>query len=211
MRGGFVTHRGTFLAGEISLGLPRLAIRLNPVNGKWIASNERTVYDTQWIKVDLYDVKLPDGTEIEHHIVRAGKGGAGVVVHDPEKGVLLIWRHRLTGNAWGWEIPGGRIDDGESPVQAAGREVLEETGWRPGKLTPLFVSQPLVGLVDHEMHFFLAEGATWEGPGADPNEAADIAWVPLSQVLTIMSKGEMVDGSSALALLWAMQLRGLSR
>jgi len=176
------------------------------VDGKWESYKERTAYESDWLKVSLYDVKLPDKTEIEgYHIVRSGAGGVGVVVHDPAKGVLLIWRHRLVGDEWGWEIPGGRIDEGEKPEDAGAREVLEETGWRPGKLSPLLNCQPLNGFVDHRYHFFTAKEATWEGPSADVNEAADIAWIDLPQLRgKIMPQGEIRDGFSITALLWAM-------
>ena len=58
---------------------------------------------------------------------------AGTIVRDPDRGVLLLWRHRFITDTWGWEIPAGRIDPGETPEQAAARETLEETGWEPAR------------------------------------------------------------------------------
>ncbi len=49
----------------------------------------------------------------------------------PARGVLLLWRHRFITDTWGWEIPAGGIDPGETPPDAAARETLEETGWEP--------------------------------------------------------------------------------
>lgn len=161
------------------------------------------MYESDWVNVDLYDVTLPDGSKIEHHIVRCGVGGAGVVVHDADKGILLIYRHRITSDMWGWELPGGRIEEGEKPEEAAAREVLEETGWRPNALQPLLFTQPMNGIADHPYHFFYAEGATWERTAIDPNEAADLAWVPVDKVKELMQKGEMNDGFSLNPLLWA--------
>ncbi len=175
------------------------------MNGRWEARNERRVYDSDWITVDLYDVELPDGTKFEGHIVRCGDGAVKTLVWEPDKGILCLWRHRLTGNQWGWELPGGRVEKGESPDKAAAREVLEETGWRPGPLKKLATVQPSIGLMDHPAHHFLARGATWEGPGPDANEAADISWIPVPQILEIMKKGEMSDGSSSYCVLLAIQ------
>lgn len=175
------------------------------MNGKWQSRNERTVYESKFLTLTLSDVTLSDGRETELEIVRCGKAGAGAVVYDAEKGVLLIWRHRTTTDLWGWEIPGGRVDDDERPEDAAARETLEETGWRPGKLSPLPVPIQLMnGIVDHPCHFFFADGATWEGPSPDANEAADISWIPVSQIKEIMRNGEMNAGFSLVPLLWAL-------
>ena len=62
---------------------------------------------------------------------------AGVVVDDPDRGVLLLWRHRFITDTWGWELPAGRVDAGETAIEAGASETLEETGWRPGPLVPL--------------------------------------------------------------------------
>ena len=48
---------------------------------------------------------------------------------DPARGVLALWRHRFITDTWGWEIPAGRLEAGETAEQAARRETLEETGW----------------------------------------------------------------------------------
>lgn len=175
------------------------------MNGKWEARNERRVYESDWVTVDLYDVELPDGNKFEGHIVRCGDGAVKVVVFDENRGVLCLWRHRLTGNEWGWELPGGRIEAKEAPAKAAAREVLEETGWRPGPLTKLTTVQPFIGVADHPAHLYWASGAEWVGPGPDATEAADISWIPVPTILEIMGKGEMSDGSSQLAILLAIR------
>ncbi len=179
------------------------------MNGKWHASNERNVYDSDWVKVFLYDVDLPDDTTVEHHFVQSGVGGAGALIHT-EKGVLMMWRHRLVGDSWGWELPSGRIDEKEKPIQAAAREVLEETGWRPGPLEPLVKFQPCIGFLDHPTHAFYGSEATWEGPAADPNEAADIAWLPIPKVKELLKQGEIHDGLSIAALTWALSIGPLA-
>ncbi|WP_342775091.1 NUDIX domain-containing protein [Nonomuraea diastatica] len=112
-------------------------------------------------------MELPDGRHLGHRLVRTAPG-ARVVVTDGHDRVLLIWRHRFITDTWGWEIPLGRIDEGEMPIAAAAREVEEETGWRPGPLRPLLSVQPLNGLSDSLHHVYRAESATRVGPPADP-------------------------------------------
>jgi len=130
---------------------------------------------------------------------------AGTVVHDATRGLLLIHRHRFITDTWGWEVPAGRIDPGETPGEAAARETLEETGWRPGPLRPLLVYQPQNGVSDQRFHLFLADGATHEGEPSDPGESDRIEWVGLADVRDLVQRGEIVDGLSLTAILYALQ------
>jgi 8-oxo-dGDP phosphatase len=127
---------------------------------------------------------------------------SGTVVHDPGRGVLLLWRHRFITDSWGWEVPAGRIDEGETPEQAAAREALEETGWRPGALRHLTTYFPHNGSSDSTFHLFAADGATHVGDPSDPSESERIEWVPLDALRAAVAAGEVHDGLSLTALLW---------
>ena len=127
---------------------------------KWTVHGERIIYDSEWMRLALTDVEIPGGERFEHHVLRMPAHAAGTVVADPERGILLLWRHRFTTDTWGWEVPAGRIDAGESPAEAAAREVLEETGWRPGPLRHLTTYYPHNGTSDATFHLFVADGAT---------------------------------------------------
>jgi 8-oxo-dGDP phosphatase len=93
---------------------------------RWIVHGERPLYATPWVGLHLVDVEIPGGERFEHHVVRVPSEAAGCVVYDPDRGVLLLWRHRFITDTWGWEIPAGGIDDGETAASAAVREVLED-------------------------------------------------------------------------------------
>jgi 8-oxo-dGTP pyrophosphatase MutT (NUDIX family) len=149
----------------------------------------------------LVDVELPSGARFEHHVLRIPAEASATVVHDPQRGVLLIRRHRFVTDSWGWEIPGGRIDAGETPADAAARETLEETGWRPGPVRPLFSYHPAPGGVDQTFHVFAADGAVEEGE-PDADEAERVEWVPVDRVRELIRGGEVTDGYSLTALLW---------
>lgn len=171
---------------------------------RWTVHGERSLYESEWMSLRLVDVELPTGERFEHHVLRIPREAAAAVVRDPGRGVLLLWRHRFVIDTWGWEIPGGRIDDGESPDEAAARETLEETGWRPGPLRPLVSYHPLPGAVDQRFHVFLADGAEHEGEPEDANEAERVEWVEAAAVRELVLAGEVVDGYSLTALLWAL-------
>lgn len=169
---------------------------------RWTVHGERSIYESEWVNLTLVDVEIPGGERFDHHVVRLPNQAAGTVVHDSERGLLLLWRHRFVTDTWGWEVPAGRIDPGETPEQAAAREVLEETGWRPGPLTHLTTYHPINGLADQRFHLYLADGASEIGEPTDPSESERIEWVPVEHVRRIIRAGEMPDGLSLTAVLY---------
>ena len=130
--------------------------------------------------------------------------GAGVVVARADRQVLLLWRHRFITGSWGWEVPLGRIEDGESPAEAAAREFEEETGWRAGPLRHLISVHPTPGISDSAHHVYRADEATHLGSPADAFESERIAWVPLDQVPDLIGRGEIVSATTASALLYLL-------
>lgn len=167
---------------------------------RWTVHGERTLYDSEWVRLALVDVEIPGGPRFEHHVVRVPRPAAGAVVFDPERGILLLWRHRFITDSWGWEIPGGGVDEGETPEQGAAREVLEESGWRPGALRPLATYHPSNGLNDQTFHVFVADGAEYVSPPTDASESERIEWLPLAEVKTALRTGGVRDGLSLSAL-----------
>jgi 8-oxo-dGTP pyrophosphatase MutT (NUDIX family) len=163
---------------------------------------ERALYESEWVDLMLADVEIPGGDRFEHHVVRLPRKASGTIVHDPDRGLLLLWRHRFITDTWGWELPAGLIDEGESPEEAAARETLEETGYRPGPLRHLVSYHPTNGLSDQTFHLYLADAATEEGPPADPSEAERVEWVPVDEARRHVRDGEVRDGLSLVGLLW---------
>lgn len=172
---------------------------------RWTIHGERSLYDSEWVRLTLVDVELPSGSRFEHHVIRMPAAASGVVVQDPaHDGVLLLWRHRFTTDTWGWEIPAGRVDDGETPEQAGRRETLEETGWRPGRLRHLTTYFPHNGTSDATFHLFAADRAEHVGEPHDTDEAERVEWVPWPDIVAAMRAGTIADGLSLTALLWVM-------
>lgn len=171
---------------------------------RWTVHGERALYENEWVCLTLVDVEIPDGPRFEHHVVRSSAPAAGAVVFDPDRGVLLLWRHRFIADVWGWEIPAGRVDDGETEAHAAARETLEETGWRPGPLTPLVAYYATIGLSDQRFHVFLADGASHVGEPTDAGESERIEWVPVDRLRAEIAAGRVVDGLSLTGLLQAL-------
>ena len=171
---------------------------------RWTTHGERPLYESDWMRLVLVDVELPDGHRFDHHVLRTPNHAAGTVVHDPDRGVLLLWRHRFITDTWGWEIPAGRVDPGEAPGTAAAREVEEETGWRPGPVRPLISWDVASGITDHHFDAFIADGATRVGDPVDAFEAERIEWLPVSALRTEIVAGRVGDGPGLTALCYAL-------
>ena len=173
---------------------------------KWTVHGEHSIYDSEWMRLTLVDVELPSGPRFEHHVIRMPAQAAGVVVDDPDRGVLLLWRHRFVTDTWGWEVPAGRIDADETPAQAAARETLEETGWRPGPLTKMTTYYPHNGSSDATFNLFVATAATHVGNPSDPDESDRIEWLSWSRVRSEIDAGHIGDGLSLTALLYRLAM-----
>lgn len=172
----------------------------------WRVHRERTLYDSPWVSLRLAEVELPDGTRIEHHLVRFPRVAAAAVVVDPARGVLLIHRHRFIPDTWGWEVPAGRVEEGEGVVEAAAREALEETGWRPGPGSRLGGGFAAPGMADLHHGIAIFDGAEPVGEPEDQNEADRVAWIPVAQILPLIQAGEVPDAFTQQSLLLALAL-----
>lgn len=182
---------------------------------RWRVHSERRKYDSPWVGIALATVEPPGIEPFEHHVVRVpGPAAGNVVTRCTQAGndagsnagteVLLLYRHRFITDTWGWEIPAGGVDDGESPAQAAVRETIEETGWAPtGAPRPITTFHPSNGLSDQTFHIFHCDGAEHVGEPTDPTEASRVEWLALDAVLELVRDGAVTDGLSLTGLAMA--------
>ena len=126
---------------------------------EWLVHGERLVDDTPHVRISLADVEIPGHARFTQYVFRMRRVAVTVVLDDAGGRVLLMRRHRFIVDRWVWELPGGYVDDGETPAVAAAREVEEETGWRPRNVEFVLSTQPLLGNADYPQDLYLATGA----------------------------------------------------
>ena len=170
---------------------------------RWRVLGERSLYDSPWVQLRLIDVVHPDGHRYLHHALRQPLPAVACVVRREDGAVLLLWRHRLVPDTYGWEVPAGRLEPGETVEVAAARETLEETGWSVREVRHVTGFHPIGGLGDHRFEVCLALAGAQVGP-ADPAESDRVEWVSMARVRELVRDGQVQEGLSLVALMWLL-------
>lgn len=153
------------------------------------------VFSGRVIEVNVERVQLPNGTTADLEIIRH-PGGAAVVAIDAANRVCLLRQFRHAADGWIWELPAGKIDNREPPLDTARRELEEEAGMAAAVWQPLgdYLSSP--GVFTEVVHLFLATQLTPLPPCPEEHEVFEVHWLPFSDVLQMARSGELRDGKS---------------
>lgn len=122
--------------------------------------------------------------------------------------VVLIRNQRIPAGTHLWELPAGTREPGEAPDVTAGRELIEETGFRAKNLVLLGSYYTSPGLSDEVMWAYIATGLEAADQELQDDERITVHPLPISQVHAMIDRGEMQDAKSMLTILWAAR-RGL--
>jgi ADP-ribose pyrophosphatase len=146
----------------------------------------------------------PSGFHIKRSIIRH-PGSAVVMPVDDQSRVLLVRQFRLPANRYMWEIPAGKIDDGENAFQAAQRELGEETGLTAKSWKEMVTYYPSPGFVEEKMTIFLATDLTQGQAHNMDDERIDCRWFTREELQTGIASGEIQDGKTIIGFLMAFR------
>ncbi len=164
---------------------------------KIIESHE--VYQCKLFRVsEDQAVDRKTGFEIKRSVVRHA-GSAVMMAVDDKKRVLLVRQYRLPADKYLWELPAGKLDPGEKPLQAAKRELIEETGYRAKKWSKLVSFWPSPGYVDERMTIFVAEDLTAGEATPMDDERIETRWFKKKELAQMIESGKIEDGKTILA------------
>ncbi len=166
-----------------------------------------TLYAGKIFTLDRDAVRFPDGSTAPFDIAR--HPGASAVVpflNDPEgeePQLLLLRQYRYAAGGYIYEIPAGRLDEGETPLACAARELKEETGCTAEQLVPLTSMFTTPGFTDEVIHLFMATGLTHGESNREADEFVDVMIMRLSEALELIHRGEIIDGKTVMGIMYA--------
>lgn len=167
----------------------------------------RRLHTGRVVSLDIDTVKFPNGSVGELEMFRH-PGAAAVLPMlddpaDPDPRVLLIRQFRHATGGWLWEIPAGRREGGEPPLETAHRELAEETGYRAAVMEPLTAIWTTPGFTDEVIHLYRASGLTPGTTAHERDEVMEVHEVRWSEVLRMVREREIVDTKTLNAVLFA--------
>jgi ADP-ribose pyrophosphatase len=158
------------------------------------------IYDGKLVKLYRDTVQLPDGNRADREIVRH-TGAVAMVPLLPGGDVLLVRQYRTAARRILLEIPAGTLEPGEDPLNAAVRELQEETGYKPGKLARLGAEFTAPGYTTEIIYLFIATDLEAARLDADDDEFIEVVRLPFDEAVRQVIAGEIPDGKTQLALL----------
>ncbi len=166
----------------------------------------RTVYEGKIVTLAIDRFRFADGDEVEREIVRH-QGAAGIVVHDDTHLYLVRQPREALGDPDFLEIPAGRLDqEGESPLEAAQRELAEEIGKAAERWERITSYVSSAGMSDEVVHVFHATGLSDRDAESDDNERIEIVRWPLDDLDGAIAATR--DAKTLIGLLWLKLDRG---
>lgn len=164
----------------------------------------RRVYAGKVLSLDVDEVEEPGGVRTTREVVRHLGSVAVLAVQDDGR-VVLVRQYRYPVDDSLWELPAGRLDAGESPEQAAQRELQEEIGHRAEDLRKIAFFYTTPGFCDEAMHVFRASRLVPATAKGDEDERIELRAFPLHELAGMIDRGEIREGKTLVALLLALR------
>ncbi len=170
---------------------------------KVVSSKE--VFKGPLFRVVRDEIEEPTGKKVVRDVIRHN-GSAVILAVDDRKSekdplVLIERQFRYAAQHYLYEVPAGKMDDGEDHLAAAKRELKEETGYTAKKWTKLVRYFASPGFLGEWMQVFLAEDLTAGEAEPEEDESFELQWVPVSELVKSIDAGEMRDGKTIISVM----------
>lgn len=175
--------------------------------------NSKVVYNGKLFRVLAEDIREPNGKTAFREVIRHG-GSAVILAIDRRKNkkdplVLIERQFRHAAQQYLYEVPAGKMEPNEDHLEAAKRELLEETGYTAKKWTKLVKYFASPGFLGEWMQVYLAEELTPGETHPDEDEWLELQFVPLSELLRLIDAGKIQDGKTLIAAMYYARKTGL--
>ena len=172
----------------------------------WKKLSSKKIYDNPWITVVEDQVINPGGGQSQYGVVHFKNKAIAIVPMDDNGNTWLVGQERYTLGTYTWELPMGGAADGEEPIEAARRELKEETGLTASRWSQILRLHLSNSITDEEGFVFIAQDLEEGEPDFDETEDLQIRKLPLAEVVAMIGRGEITDAISVAALLFVDSL-----
>ncbi len=161
---------------------------------------EQALFSGLIFDVDRIDVALPSGSPAERDVVRHPGAVAVLAITDAAE-IYLVRQYRVALDRVTVEIPAGKLDPGEDPLEAARRELAEETGLEAASMARILTIATSVGFSDELIHLYLATGLTPGVAHPDEDEFLNVDVVPVEDFVDAVLDGQVEDAKTVVGAL----------
>ncbi|MFK7966869.1 MAG: NUDIX domain-containing protein [Burkholderiaceae bacterium] len=169
-------------------------LREEPIDGS-------IVYEGLFLKIQRDRARMPDGGEAGREFV-LHPGASAMVPIFPDERILIERQFRYPLKRVFTEIPAGKIDTGETPLQTAQRELIEETGYAAAEWAPLTSIHPAIGFADERIDIFLCRDMHERRQSLDASEFVEIDFVTVGWLVDELRAGRLTDVKTQIATHW---------
>lgn len=172
----------------------------------WISHKSVSLFENDWLTLERNDVTRPDGSEGDYTLVRFRNRAVGVVPYEAG-GVWMVGQTRFALNQYSWEIPEGGVPAGEDMLEAAKRELKEETGLTARQYVHLLDLHTSNSVTDEWGQIYLATDLTKGASEPEPSEDITCLFVTLDEALQAIDDGRVTDAMTVAALYKVAMMR----
>lgn len=167
--------------------------------------NSRQIFDGVVVKLFVDDVELPDGKKAIREIVRH-PGAVCVIPVDEDENVIMIKQFRYPFSEVLLEVPAGKLEPNEDPLEAVKRELEEESGVNAESVEYIGTMYTTVAILDEKIHMYLATGLTYKNAHPDDGEFLEVVKIPLKTLVEMVMDGKIPDSKTQIAILKAEKI-----
>lgn len=165
------------------------------------------IFEGRIIRVRKETVELPDGSVADRELI-AHPGGVGVIAADENRQVFMVSQYRIAARSMMLEIPAGKLEYGENPLECGKRELIEETGYSAEEFTHLGEYYATPGYCEEKLNIYLARGLKFVGQNLDEGEFLNVKKYDIDELYRMVMDNKIYDAKTAIAILKAKAILG---
>ncbi len=167
--------------------------------------SSKQIFDGVVVKLFVDDIELPNGNKSIREIVRH-PGAVCVIPVDSDENVIMVKQFRYPFSEVLLEVPAGKLEKGEDPLEAVKRELEEESGVVAGNIEYIGTMYTTVAILDEKIHMYLATDLIYKEAHPDADEFLEVEKIPLKTLVDMVMDGKIPDSKTQIAILKAEKI-----